>query len=167
MTHFTLKNTKFAPFLVIFALFCTIFAIFSNTACKKSSNGCVSPTPSNLSEDQQILNYCTANDITYIKDSRGFYYQIIKPGNTKKPALSNSISITYNGTFLNKSSFDSGTNTFVLNDLITGWKYGLPLIGEGGEIILLLPSNLGYVYGSGCIPPGTPLYFNVKLNAVN
>ena len=167
MTHFIPKIIKNASFLAIFALFFAIIALFSNTACNKSSTGCASPTPSNLTEDQQILNYCTANKIIYTKDARGFYYQIVKVGNTNKAVLSSSISITYNGTFLNKSSFDSGTNTFVLNDLITGWKYGLPLIGEGGEIILLLPSNLGYgVAGAGCIPPSTPLYFDIKLSTV-
>jgi FKBP-type peptidyl-prolyl cis-trans isomerase len=168
MNHFYPKMTRNASFLAIIALFFTFFAFFSTIACNKSPTGCASPTPSKLSEDEQILNYCNANKINYTKDTRGFYYQIIKAGNSKKPSLSSSISITYNGTFLNKSSFDSGSDTFILNDLITGWKYALPLIGEGGEIIIILPSNLGYgLPGQGCIPPSTPLYFNIKLSAVN
>jgi FKBP-type peptidyl-prolyl cis-trans isomerase FkpA len=167
MTIFTTKTSKNLGFSSIIVLLCLFFGFFSQTACSKTEKGCATPTPSNLSEEQQILDYCTTNKITYIKDSRGFYYKIVKQGNTTRPNLNSSISITYNGTFLNKSSFDSGSNTFTLNDLITGWKYGLPLIGEGGEIILLLPSNLAYgVYGSGCIPPNTPLFFNVKLTTV-
>jgi FKBP-type peptidyl-prolyl cis-trans isomerase len=167
MTIFTPKTSKNLGFSSIIVFLCLFFGFFSQTACSKAEKGCATPTPSTLSEDQQILDYCTTNKITYVKDSRGFYYQIVKQGNTTKPNLNSSISITYNGTFLNKSSFDSGSNTFTLNDLITGWKYGLPLIGEGGEIILLLPSNLAYgVYGSGCIPPNTPLFFNVKLTTV-
>ena len=167
MTIFTTKTSKNLGFSSIIVLLCLFFGFFSQTACSKTEKGCATPTPSTLTEEQQILDYCTTNKITYIKDSRGFYYQIVKQGNTTKPNLNSSISITYNGTFLNKSSVDSGSNTFTLNDLITGWKYGLPLIGEGGEIILLLPSNLAYgVYGSGCIPPNTPLFFNVKLTTV-
>lgn len=167
MTIFTPKTSKNIKISSIIALFGLLLGIFSQTACSKSEKGCATPSPSTLSEDQQILNYCTTNNIAYTKDSRGFYYQIIKPGNTTKPNLSSSISITYNGTFLNKSSFDSGSNTFLLSDLITGWKYGLPLIGEGGEIVLLLPSSLAYgPNGGGCIPPNTPLYFNVKLTTV-
>jgi FKBP-type peptidyl-prolyl cis-trans isomerase FkpA len=168
MTLFSPKSSRKLNFLSLIATSCLLFGIFSQIGCSKSeSGGCATPEASSLSEDQQILNYCTINKINYTKDTRGFYYQIIKQGNATKPNLSSSISITYNGTFLNKSSFDSGTNTFTLNDLITGWKYGLPLIGEGGEIILLLPSSLGYgVNGGGCIPPNTPLFFNVKLSSV-
>ena len=167
MTIFTPKSTKNFGFSSIIVLFCLLFALFTQSACSKSEKGCATPTPSTLSEDQQILDYFAANKITYTKDSRGFYYQIIKPGNATKPNLSSTISITYNGTFLNKSSFDGGSTTFTLGGLITGWKYGLPLIGEGGEIVLLLPSNLAYgADGRDCIPPNTPLYFNVKLTTV-
>ncbi|MFY8167049.1 MAG: FKBP-type peptidyl-prolyl cis-trans isomerase [Sediminibacterium sp.] len=170
MTLFSPKTSRKLNFTSIIATFCLLIGIFSQTGCSKSESnngGCALPDASSLTEDQQILNYCTTNKINYTKDSRGFYYQIIKQGNANRPNLSSSISITYTGTFLNKNSFDSGSSTFALNDLITGWKYGLPLIGEGGEIILLLPSSLGYgVNGGGCIPPNTPLFFNVKLSTV-
>jgi FKBP-type peptidyl-prolyl cis-trans isomerase FkpA len=167
MSILTQKTTKTTTFLSILAIFASIFVISLQSSCVKSEKGCATPTPSTLSEDQQILDFFTTNKITYVKDSRGFYYQIITQGNNTKPTLNSTISITYNGTFLNKSSFETGTNTFLLNDLITGWKYGLPLIGEGGEILLVLPSNLAYgSRGGGCIPPNTPLCFNIKLSTV-
>ncbi len=167
MSILTQKTTKIIGFSSILAIFALIFVISLQSSCAKSEKGCATPTPSTLSEEQQILDYCTTNKITYTKDSRGFYYQIIKPGNSTKPTLNSTISITYVGTFLNKSTFETGTNIFLLNTLIAGWKYGLPLIGEGGEILLLLPSNLAYgADRAGCIPPNTPLVFNVNLSAV-
>ncbi len=170
MTQKHSKSSKITPFLSIFASFLTILAIFSfflQTSCAKSEQGCASPSPSTLSEDQQILDYCTTNKITYTKDSRGFYYQIIKPGNSNKPTLNSLISITYKGTYLNKSSFENGENSWKLSSLITGWQYSLPLIGEGGQILVILPSNLAYgSTGAGCIPPNTPLVFDINLSAV-
>jgi FKBP-type peptidyl-prolyl cis-trans isomerase FkpA len=37
--------------------------------------------------------------------------------------------------------------TAPLNNLIAGWKEGLPYIGEGGKIKLVIPSHLAYNNG--------------------
>lgn len=170
MSIFTLKSTKKASFSSILAIFALFFIIATQMGCSKSENSTACPVApvSTKSEDEQISTYLTTNNISFIKDTKGFYYQIVKPGNTNKPNLSSSITIDYIGTFLNKNEFERANNqTFNLGQLIYGWQFGLPLIGEGGEINLFLPSSFAYgSTGSGCIPASTPLIFNVKLTAV-
>jgi len=154
MNHFTSKNTKKTSFLVIIASFLAIFAIFSNTACSKSS----------ASESDQMISYAKSNNITYISDPSGILYEIITPGNSTHPTINNTITVTYVGTLMNDVTFDSGTITYPLNNLIPGWQIALPLIGEGGQIKILIPSSLGYgSSGSGSIPANSPLYFEVSL----
>jgi hypothetical protein len=71
---------------------------------------------------------------------------------------------------MNGTTFDSSNNvTLPLNALIEGFKIGLPLIGIGGRIKLIIPSSLAYgCQGGGSIPSNSPLYFDITLdNATN
>lgn len=154
MNHFTSKTTKKTSFLVIITGFLAIFAIFSNTACSKSS----------ASESDQMTSYAKKNNITYLSDPSGVLYQIITAGNSNKPKITSTITVTYTGKLMDDKTFDSGTITYPLNNLIPGWQIALPLIGEGGQIKILIPSSLGYgSRGSGSIPGNAPLYFDVSL----
>lgn len=154
MNHFTSKTTKKTSFLVIITSFLAIFAIFSNTACSKSS----------ASESDQMTSYAKKNNITYVSDPSGVLYQIITAGNSNKPKITSTITVTYTGKLMDDKTFDSGTITYPLNNLIPGWQIALPLIGEGGQIKILIPSSLGYgSSGSGSIPGNAPLYFDVSL----
>ena len=159
MTHFALKNIKKASFLSKFGLFCTIFAILSITACRKSS----------VSESEQMLAFAKKNNINYIIDPSGLWYEIVNPGIGIKPKATSTVSAAYVGTFMNEKIFDSTSKPidFTLNGVIQGWTIGLQLIAPGGEIKLIIPSSLGYGpsdYSS--IPGGSPLYFDVKLAAI-
>jgi FKBP-type peptidyl-prolyl cis-trans isomerase FkpA len=66
------------------------------------------------------------------------------------------------------SNHEAGTPvTFTLNQLISGWQLGLPLIKPGGKIILYLPASLGYgPYGQGSIPGNAALIFEITLVSV-
>jgi len=146
------------PFTLIFrnltiaSLF--IFGLLSQTSCSKSS----------ASETDQMTSYAAKNNITYVSDPSGVLYQIITAGNSNKPRLTSTITVTYTGKLMNDKTFDSGTITYPLNNLIPGWQIALPLIGEGGQIKILIPSSLGYgSSGSGSIPGNSPLYFDVSL----
>ena len=138
--------------LTIASLF--IFGLLSQTSCSKSS----------ASETDQMTSYAAKNNITYVSDPSGVLYQIITAGNSNKPRLTSTITVTYTGKLMNDKTFDSGTITYPLNNLIPGWQIALPLIGEGGQIKILIPSSLGYgSSGSGSIPGNSPLYFDVSL----
>jgi FKBP-type peptidyl-prolyl cis-trans isomerase len=128
--------------------------IFSQMSCSKST----------ASEKEQMTTYAAKNNITYVSDPSGVLYQIITAGNSNKPRLTSTITVTYTGKLMNDKTFDSGTITYPLNNLIPGWQVALPLIGEGGQIKILIPSSLGYgSRGSGEIPGNAPLYFDVSL----
>jgi FKBP-type peptidyl-prolyl cis-trans isomerase len=87
----------------------------------------------------------------------GFY--IKNPGEFDKPTLEDSVSVTYRGTLIDGTEFDSAMDatqpvTFPLAGVIPGFSEGLQLVGKGGEIRLYIPSELGY----GDNPrPGSPI----------
>jgi FKBP-type peptidyl-prolyl cis-trans isomerase FkpA len=112
------------------------------------------------------------------KDSRGFYYKIEQPGSGTAPTINSKVTLFYKGYLTNGTVFDqTGTAanyesgnpvTFNLNQLISGWQVGLPLIKPGGKIILYLPPSLGYgAFGAGSIPGNAALIFEITLVAVS
>ena len=103
--------------------------------------------------------------------STGLGYEIANPGNDRRPAATDRVQVHYTGTMLNGTVFDSsierGPYETVLNEVIPGWTEGLQLIGEGGAIRLFVPPALAYGdFGSGDIPPGSTLIFDIDLLAV-
>lgn len=100
----------------------------------------------------------------------GLKYKIVRPGSDRKPTVADSVSCHYKGWLKDgtvfDSSYDRGEPTeFPLGGVIAGWTEGLQLIGEGGEIELEIPSDLGY--GPRGFPPkipgGATLHFKVEL----
>jgi FKBP-type peptidyl-prolyl cis-trans isomerase FkpA len=130
----------------------------------------------NLSPDAdsaQLLTFAHDSSFQVIRDSSGLYYQILDPGNNTKPVSTSNVSVTYVARLMTGAIFDSATNSnlngYTIGKLIPGWQYGIPKIGVGGHIRLLVPSDYGY----GCagyppyVPSNAPLYFDVKLLQVN
>ena len=152
------SKNLFTPFfrnIALASLF--IIGLLVQISCSKSS----------ASEKEQMTSFAAKNNITYLSDPSGVLYQIITAGNSNKPRLTSTITVTYTGKLMNDKTFDSGTITYPLNNLIPGWQVALPLIGEGGQIKILIPSALGYgSRGSGEIPGNAPLYFDVSLSKV-
>lgn len=136
--------------------------VLTGSGCTKDK-GCQEKTIA--SEDGIMTAYATANGITAIKHSSGIYYEIITPGNAAiKPTIASTIKATYTGKLLDGSVFDSRTTNFPLANVIAGWQIGIPLIGEGGRIKLIIPSSLAYgCAGRSPIEPYSVLYFEVEL----
>ena len=112
--------------------------------------------------DQALIDqYLATNNLPHeIEEATGLRYHIVNQGNENMPTRSDDVNVNYEGRLMtNGTVFDSGEEViFPLNALITGWQIGIPLIGEGGEIILYIPS--GYAYGTasvGSIPPNSNL----------
>jgi FKBP-type peptidyl-prolyl cis-trans isomerase len=97
----------------------------------------------------------------------GLMYEIISAGDqtVKATADNDQVVASYVGTLKDGTEFDRNDSIpFALNGVIRGWTEGMKLIGKGGEIVLWVPSDLGYgPQGGGPIPPNAALKFEVKL----
>ena len=125
-------------------------------ACKKSEDG--GPAMQGQEHDQ-IITYADENQLNGQFTETGLYYLIEIPGSDKHPNWNSLITVTYKGYYLDGTVLDEGSfYTERLNFLIAGWKEGIPLIGEGGKIKLIIPSHLAY--GNGV------LVFDVTLHTV-
>lgn len=147
--------------------------LIAGTGCgkKDTTTNCTAVDPT--TEDARLQAYAAAQGITATKQpSTGIYYQIINAGTGVIPTVNSRVSVQYTGKTLDGTTFDSNQTpngyTEYLSNLIAGWQYGVPLIRVGGTIKLIIPS--AYAYGcraAGSIPANSPLYFEIKLVAVN
>jgi len=160
---------KAVPLFFLLAIVCLLLL----AACgKSSSTGSISCTGVEPAVDSPaLLNFAKAHGITSLKDTLGLYYQVINQGTGAIPTINSTIFVTYTGTLMDSTIFDSTTNAaktgFALGGLITGWQFGLPKIQAGGRIKLLIPSKYGYgCLGGGPIPSNSPLFFDITLVSV-
>ncbi len=151
-------------FLVVIAL---------GSCVKKSSTGCPYLLGDPKASAQEILNiqtHLSNNSLNATQHSTGLFYTINTPGTGETVTdLCNIVTVNYVGRLTNGSQFDASTSpaTFGLNQLITGWKIGIPLIKVGGSIRLYIPPSLGY--GSQAqqgIPANSILVFDITLSGV-
>ncbi len=107
------------------------------------------------------------------KTASGLAYKIENAGSNKKPKAEDVVEVHYHGTLIDGTVFDSSKErnqpvSFPLNRVIKGWTEGLQLVGEGGKIKLVIPSDLAY--GDAGAPPkipgGSTLIFDVELITV-
>ncbi len=153
--------------------FLTICGALLLTGCLPDIDCDIKPN-TNVSETQLekdiagIETYLTENDIEAEVHKSGIRYVINTQGDGKKPTLCNQVTVSYQGRLLaDDSIFDNSDQTvaFGLDRLIPGWQIGLPLLKEGGNITLYIPSVYGYgSRGAGDnIPPNANLIFEVNL----
>lgn len=100
----------------------------------------------------------------------GLHYEVVEPGEGRRPSIGDSVRVNYRGTRIDGSEFDSGEGvTFPLpaqGGLIDGFKEGLQLVNEGGSIKLYIPADLAYGDSAppgGPIQPGDTLIFEVDV----
>ncbi|RPI89961.1 MAG: FKBP-type peptidyl-prolyl cis-trans isomerase [Planctomycetaceae bacterium] len=103
----------------------------------------------------------------------GLKYRVLRQGTGKKPTVLNRVVAKYHGWTDDGKVFDSTYKggkppaTFKLNQVVEGWREGIPYVAEGGMIELVIPPGLGY--GSQAIPgipPNSTLHFLVELEQV-
>jgi FKBP-type peptidyl-prolyl cis-trans isomerase FkpA len=146
-----------------------LLVMLSGQSCLKETT-CNSKEPSAEALDMQT--FAANAGMTTTAHPSGLLYQIIDPGTGPGPTASSKIAITYTGTLLNGTIFDQRStpnNTatdppWALGDLIEGWRIGIPLIGQGGHIKLIVPSSMAYgCTGYGSIPGNSILFFDIHL----
>ena len=122
-------------------------------------------------EEVAIKLWSDTTEIPLTKHESGLYYHIDTLGSGAAIELTDSLSVEYNCKLLRDTVVsevkEGSLYKFVLNNSIPGWKTGLPLIREGGQIRLLVPSPLAYrdVIVNG-IPANSTLNFLVRIRKV-
>lgn len=98
----------------------------------------------------------------------GLQYKIIKEGNGEKPKASDRVNVTYKGTVIDGTEFDSGTAPFGVEQVIKGWTEALQLMPVGSKWILYIPYDLGYGsrQAGEVITPFSTLIFEVELHGI-
>lgn len=96
----------------------------------------------------------------------GLQYKILTEGTGRKPTMTASIRLNYQGTTVNGQVFDTTYNTsepavMAINAFIPGLSEGLQLMSEGGEWEFYIPPHLAY--GSSGPLADQTLIFRVKL----
>ncbi|MEM1356750.1 MAG: FKBP-type peptidyl-prolyl cis-trans isomerase [Bacteroidota bacterium] len=129
------------------------------------SLGCEKVT---ISSDQKSLeDYIAENNLTVQEGPEGLLYVIEEPGGTERPTINADVTVNYVGQLTDGRIFDQTDGTprnFPLRNLIRAWQLGIPLVGEGGRVKLLVPPSLGYgSQGQGTIPGNANLVFDIEL----
>ncbi len=150
-------------YFLLFGLF-----IIGLSSCKKPAT--FDAAAQAAADDALIQAYIQQHAITAVKDPSGLYYQIITPGTGAHPNDNSNVTVGYTCTLTDGTAIDSRSSAYFapLGLTIQGWRTGLPLIGTGGKILLLVPSALGYGNAAqGAIPANSVLVYNITLQGFN
>lgn len=177
MTHFRPKNSFKSSISSLLTLLIVLVGLFSLNACSKSdtksdtnSTACTLKAQyvndTSATQKALMVAFCKNNNINYTTHPSGILYEITAAGDTAKPNLCTSITMTYAGKLMTGIQFDKGTISYPLKDLIVGWQIIVPLIGKGGKIKMVIPSSLAYgEQGRPPVIPGnSPLYFEMSID---
>lgn len=100
----------------------------------------------------------------------GLQYKVIRAGEGKQPAKSDTVKVNYRGTLLDGTVFDSSYDrgepvSFPVGGVIPGWTEALLLMKQGCQWELYIPSDLAYGPrgAGGAIGPDETLIFSVEL----
>jgi FKBP-type peptidyl-prolyl cis-trans isomerase len=117
--------------------------------------------------NQAWLDEVKASNPNIQTSASGLMYEIINAGDQAVIAKADAdqVVVKYVGTLKNGNEFDRNDSIAIpLNRVIPAWTEGMKLVGKGGEVVLWVPSELGYgSQAAGSIPPNSALKFEVKL----
>jgi FKBP-type peptidyl-prolyl cis-trans isomerase len=126
--------------------------------------------------DRKIIeDYLAENNITTESTPSGLYYQVLRRGNGVRAENGKTVRVHYLGKFLDGQIFDSSYATgqpYVFrvgatndqNSPIKAWHQALPLMNQGDELRIFVPSGLAYGrFGTQSIPPNAILMFDMDL----
>jgi len=129
--------------------------------------------------EKVILNqYLSDEKLSLIPDSSGLLYLALEEGKGPKIEAGDTITINYEGRFLNGKFFDSTVRRkqpfqFVFGtewQVIEGLEKGLVRMSEGDKALIILPSELAFGQtgsSTGIVPPFTSLIFEVEILKVS
>jgi len=140
-----------------------IFLLVGLNACKKDED--LNQSEQLVADIDKIEAYLKAHNLEAEKTNSGLYYIITNEGSGSHPTTNSNVTVQYTGRLLDDGTeFDSGTSSFPLTSVISGWTEGIPKFKKGGRGQLFIPSYLGYgTSGSSSIPANAVLIFDIHL----
>jgi FKBP-type peptidyl-prolyl cis-trans isomerase len=127
----------------------------------------------NIAKGKEFLEGLTMDESVKSTPS-GLHYKILNKGKAKRAKSSDTVRVHYKGTRIDGTVFDSSYKRgepadFSLQGVVPGFAEGLTKVGEGGKIILFIPSDLAYGDNprGGVIQPGDTLIFECELIKIN
>lgn len=123
-------------------------------------------------EGDSIKRWGLVNDIQLKEHESGLFYRIDSIGKGANTILpTDTLEVQYVCKLLRDTVVSQFTDSpfykIPMDKAIPGWQKGLPLIGERGQIRLLIPSPLAYRnVVVGAIPANSPLDFMVRIRKV-
>ena len=99
----------------------------------------------------------------------GLQYKVITDGSGSSPTTDDTVTVSYEGTFIDGKKFDSSDKIqFRLGNIIRGWDEALTRMKVGSEWQLYIPPDLAYGANGHRpqIEPNSVLIFKVKLLAI-
>lgn len=121
-------------------------------------------------EDEQIQSFIKSNNLTgFVKDTSGFYYQILKPGTGEQLKYSSYVAISQKTTSINETvnyEFPLSNPQFDFVGYVTpvSWREALVKVKRGAELRIITPSYLAFgKNGSGTFIPGNSI-LDTKIN---
>lgn len=144
-------------------------------------------------EDGKIKTYVADNKLKTTTTASGLQYIIEKPGTADRAALGDTVEVNYTGKLTKKNKkgtytiFDTsdekvakaegkfqagrpyGPTKMAVGGTIPGFTEALQLIGKGGKIMAIIPSNLGYGEQGAMqagIMPYSPIVFELEIKDI-
>jgi FKBP-type peptidyl-prolyl cis-trans isomerase FkpA len=117
-------------------------------------------------DDKTITKFLADNKITAQRDTSGLYYVLHSSSGGPKPSVDNCVEVKYEGKLMETGlTVDKNAKVaFNLQQMITGWKLGIPMMSKGDSATFYIPSGLAYgPQGNYGIPPNAVLIFDVTL----
>ncbi|MHA7820728.1 MAG: FKBP-type peptidyl-prolyl cis-trans isomerase [Erythrobacter sp.] len=157
----------------------TVLAGLVSTPVLAQDNAAQPPMPEEAAAErvyhnaqQAYLSSLMASDGWYTMPGGLRWRYIDYRGTGEKPTASDTVTVNYEGSFIDGEVFDSSYErgqpaTFPLSGLIDAWEIAIPLMRVGETIELAAPASLAYgPRGRGQIPGGAALLFKVELIAI-
>jgi FKBP-type peptidyl-prolyl cis-trans isomerase len=126
----------------------------------------------NMQEGVEFLAENKAKD-GVVETASGLQYMVIEQGEGPSPAVTDSVTVHYEGKLLDGKVFDSSYERdepagFVLSGVIPGWTEGVQLMKVGSKYRFFIPPDLAYgERGAGQdIGPNATLIFEVELISI-
>lgn len=102
----------------------------------------------------------------------GVQYKFVRKGTGKLPKLKDTVTLSYRGTLLDGTEFDSSykrgkPDSFKLNSMIPGFSEAMTQVPDGSQVIIYVPTHLAYAEkGAEGVPPYAALIFEVELHGI-